>query len=76
MTAAVKVLLIGGRHRSIRSALLSGSSTLPPKGRILMSETNYLQITHIQLATRQTCQPAISKCGDVDDLREVVPISS
>jgi hypothetical protein len=45
------VLLIGGRHRSIRSALLSGSSTLPPKGRIQMSETNYLQITHIQLAT-------------------------
>ena len=35
----------------VRISIMAGSNTLRSKGRIQMSETSHLQISHIQLAT-------------------------
>jgi len=44
----------------VRISMMARSKTAPEKGRIQMSETSYLQISHIRLATHgrsiQMCQ--------------------
>ena len=44
----------------VRISMMAGSNTLRSKGRIQMSETSHLQISHIRLATHgrsiQMCQ--------------------
>ena len=43
----------------VRISMMAGSNTLRSKGRIQMSETSHLQISHIQLATHGR---SIQKC--------------
>ena len=49
----------------VRISMMAGSNTLRSKGRIQMSETSHLQISHIRLATHGRSIHAISGCEQV-----------
>ena len=52
----------------VRISMMAGSNTLRSKGRIQMSETSHLQISHIRLATHgrsiHKCQKTTSEAMD------------